>query len=272
MNCNSWSPDALERTLCNKRRHHREKPTHHNREQPSLTTTRESQRSNEDPVQPKRIHTIGFFFKLRMPPVENASISSPFPLVACVFSPAHEAIWHLFPSHSDMKSAPEGLTLLSLGLSTLYGRQQSRSTSPWQEWGSQDCWLLSTYAEQSRALAFWLYSKVSDQPGSERNLGTDGMKLKSHHPSLLPNAGLWFWQISTKLCGIHAGLMEVCILTMDAWTSGLIPRWRIQGEIALMSCGPFMAIRTTCKFAEGHMPPDKRRGLFSLTDPSMVEN
>lgn len=152
------------------------------------------------------------------------------------------------------------------------GRQQSRSTSPWKEWGSQDCWLLSTYAEQSRALAFWLSSKVSDQPGSERNLGTDGMKLKSHHPSLLPNAGLWFWQISTKLCGIHAGLMEVCILTMDAWTSGLIAKWHIQGEIALMSCGPFMTIRTTCKFAKGHMPPDKPRGLFSLRDPSVVEN
>ena len=54
-----------------------------------------------------------------MPPVENASISSPFLLVACVFSPAHKAIWHLFPSHSDTKSAPEGLTLLSLGLSIL---------------------------------------------------------------------------------------------------------------------------------------------------------
>ena len=212
-----------------------------------------------------------------MPPAEkNASISSTlFPLDAYVFSLACGAIWHLLPSLSDTKPAPEGLTLLSLGLSK-HLLMEGGSPCPLphgknQPWGSQWCLLLSTYAEHSRALAFWLFSTVSDQPGSERNLGTDGMKLKSHHPYPLPNAGLLFWQISTKLRGIHAGLMEVCILNIDAWTSRLMARWHIKEEIALMSRGPFLTIRTTCKFEEVHMPPDKRRGLFSLIDPSVVE-
>ena len=40
--CNYRRPCALEPVLCNKRNHRSEKLTHHNKEQPPLTTTRES--------------------------------------------------------------------------------------------------------------------------------------------------------------------------------------------------------------------------------------
>lgn len=48
---------------------------------------------------------------------------------------AHGAVWHLLLSLSDTQPAPEGLMVLSVGLSStsLNGSQLSRSTSPRQE-------------------------------------------------------------------------------------------------------------------------------------------
>lgn len=65
--------------------------------------------------------------------------------------------------------------------------------------------------------------------------------------------------------------MEACVLNEDARTSGLVERGPIKEEIALMSCGPSTALRATCAFEEVHMPPDKWGCLFSLIDPSVVE-
>lgn len=213
----------------------------------------------------------------RMFPAEkNSSITfTTFSLVAYILSRRWSNPTSLAQSLRQ-KPAPEVLTRLSFGLSStsVNGRQQSRSTSPWptSHGVHRDTCSFWHHAEHSRTLAFWLFSKAIDQPGSERNLGTDGMKLKSHYHYPLPNAGLLFWQISTKLCGPHAGRVDVCVLNVEAWASGLIERWRITEEIALMSCGPSVTIRTTWKIKEVHMPPDKWGSLFSLIDPSVVEN
>ena len=60
-------PARLEPMLRNKRSHRSEKPTHRNEEQPPLTTTRESPRSNEDPMQPQKFLKIKInkFLKLK---------------------------------------------------------------------------------------------------------------------------------------------------------------------------------------------------------------